>query len=287
MDTKKPGPNRPETLKWHPAFLQAFQLELLDYKNSLQFKYEYQLTAEPLRVDLLIIKKPKDLVIEKNIARIFKSDNLVEFKSPEDYLSVKDFLKVYAYACLYAAITPKAELSGITLTFVEHRHPRELINYLTRERNYRVAETAPGIYTVSGDYLPIQLIETKRLSEEENLWLKSLTNDLESGTAGSILKAGKAVAREAPLSVYLDLLLRANPLAFLEAWKMANDTATFEEVFTEAGIIPQWIEQGIERGEEKKALAIARNLLGKGWAIEDVAETIELPIEKIRSLIAN
>ena len=24
---------------------------------------------------------------------------------------------------------------------------------------------------------------------------------------------------------------------------------TFEEVFTEAGIIPQWIEQGIERGK--------------------------------------
>ena len=50
----------------------------------------------------------------------------MEFKSPEDYLSVKDFLKVYAYACLYAAITPETELSGVTLTFVEHRHPREL-----------------------------------------------------------------------------------------------------------------------------------------------------------------
>jgi predicted transposase/invertase (TIGR01784 family) len=68
---------------------------------------------------------------------------------------------------------------------------------------------------------------------------------------------------------------------------MANDTATFEEVFTEAGIIPQWIERGIERGEEKKALAIARNLLAKGWAIEDVAETTDLPSEKVRSLVVD
>jgi hypothetical protein len=79
----------------------------------------------------------------------------------------------------------------------------------------------------------------------------------------------------------LDVLLRANSEAFLEAWNMANGTRTFEEVFTEAGIIPQWIEQG----EEKKALAIARNLLAKGWAIEDVVETTDLPSEKVRSLV--
>jgi predicted transposase YdaD len=83
------------------------------------------------------------------------------------------------------------------------------------------------------------------------------------------------------MSAYLDVLLRANPRAFLEAWTMANDTATFEEVFTEAGIIPQWME----RGEEKKALAIARNLLAKGWTVEEVAGTTELPVEKVRSLV--
>jgi hypothetical protein len=281
MDTKKSGSNRPEKLQWHPAFLQALQLELVDYKNSLQFKYEYQLAAEPLRVDLLIIKKPAGLAIDKNIARIFRSDNLLEFKSPTDYLSVRDFLKVYAYAHLYAAITPEAELSGVTLTFVGHRHPRELIGYLKGERKYAVEETGPGIYTVRGDYLPVQIIETKRLSAEENLWLKSLANDLESGAASSILKAGKEAARETPLSAYLDMLLRANPRAFLEAWTMANDTATFEEVFTEAGIIPQWIE----RGKEEQALAIARNLLAKGWTVEEVAETTDLPLEKVRSLV--
>jgi hypothetical protein len=282
MDTNKGspwgGPARPEKLKWHPAFLQALQLELLEY--PLEFKYEYQLTTEPLRVDLLIIKKPPELAIEKNIARIFRSDNILEFKSPGDYLSVKDFLKVYAYACLYAAITPETEFSGITLTLVEQRHPRRLISYLTGERGYGVEETGPGIYTVKGDYLPIQIIETKRLPVEENLWLRSLTDDLEMGTARAILEAGKGVVREAPMSAYMDVLLRANSEAFMEAWNMAKGKRTFEEVFTEAGIIPQWIEQG----KEEKALAIARNLLAKGWTVEDVTETTELPLEKVRSL---
>jgi predicted transposase/invertase (TIGR01784 family) len=85
------------------------------------------------------------------------------------------------------------------------------------------------------------------------------------------------------LNAYLDVLMRANPLAFMEAWNMANNTKTFEEVFTEAGIIPQWIERGIEQGEIK----VARNLLAKGWAVEEVAETTELSLEKVRSLVVD
>ena len=33
-----------------------------------------------------------------------------------------------------------------------------------------------GIYSVKGDVIPIQIIVTQKLSETENLWLKSLTN---------------------------------------------------------------------------------------------------------------
>jgi hypothetical protein len=77
-----------DALNWHPAFLQAIQQELFDYRDSLEFKYEYQLNSEPLRIDLLIIKKPENITIGKNIARIFRTDNLLEYKSPEASLSV-------------------------------------------------------------------------------------------------------------------------------------------------------------------------------------------------------
>ncbi|MCL2763112.1 MAG: hypothetical protein FWD36_07915, partial [Treponema sp.] len=68
--------------------------------------------------------KKKELVIDKNIARIFRTDNLLEYKSPEDTVSIRTFLKSYACANLYAAITPKVELSDVTLTLVESKHPR-------------------------------------------------------------------------------------------------------------------------------------------------------------------
>ena len=273
----------PAKIHWHPAFLQAIKQELFDYRDSLEYKYEYQLTAEPLRIDLLIIKKPKDLAIQKNIARIFRTDNLLEYKSPKDKLSVKDFLKVYAYANLYAAITPHVELADITITFIENRHPRKLIAYLTDIRGYKVEEPFPGIYLVTGDYIPMQIIETKKLSERENLWLKSLTNDLEIPHLNDILERSSQNEQALSLDAYFNVLIHANPEVFLEVLKM--NTATFEEVFTKAGIIPQWIERGIERGIKQEKEKTALNLLARGIPIDEVAHITELPVEKIHALV--
>ncbi|MCL2763226.1 MAG: hypothetical protein FWD36_08505 [Treponema sp.] len=266
-------------LAWHPAFLQAIQIELFDYRDSLEFKSEFQLTTEPLRIDLLIIKKPKELVIDKNIARIFKTDNLLEYKSPGDYLSIKDFIKVYAYANLYTAITPEVELSDVTITFVESKYPRKLIKYLTNERGYTVQKTAPGIYQVLGDYIPIQIIESKKLSESENLWLKSLRNDLEIRNADGILKETKQWQGKMPLDAYFDILLRANRNAFLEVLDMKT-APTLKSILTEAGILPEWIAQ--EKAEGKTE--VARNLLAMQMPIEMIAQAVQMPVEKINAL---
>jgi hypothetical protein len=58
-----PDPN-PEKLRWHKAFLQALQVELLEYQDCLEFQFERPLASEPLRIDILVIKKKRDVVIE-------------------------------------------------------------------------------------------------------------------------------------------------------------------------------------------------------------------------------
>ena len=83
-----PGTDR---LLWHPAFFEAIQMELEEYRHELQFIPEYPLNTDPLRIDVVIIKKSQDVPIEKNIASIFQKENIVEYKSPNDYVSVNDF----------------------------------------------------------------------------------------------------------------------------------------------------------------------------------------------------
>ena len=270
----------------------AVRHELFDYRDSLEFKPEYQLTAEPLRMDLLIVKKPKDLFIDKNIARIFRSDNILEYKSPGDYLSVKGFLKVYAYANLYAAVTPDVALEDVTVTFVESRYPRKLIKYLTGTRGYTVEETSPGIYRVSGDYLPIQIIDAKKLPSNENLWLKSLAN-LKIQGLNDILNEAWRRKEKLPPDAYFYVLSRAYPEIFAEVLSMEAQTKrgkkkTFEEVYTEAGFIPEWVARGKAEGKvEGKAegkAEVARNLLAMGMPEEKVVQATKLPVKEIRAL---
>jgi hypothetical protein len=301
----------PHYIHWHPAFVQALQAEFFDFKDALEFRPEFQLSSEPLRIDALIIVKAPNIFINKNIARIFKTHNIWEFKSPGDSFSIKDFFKVYAYAALYAALTPEADLADITLSFVGTRYPRKLIKYLTGVRKYRVEEVERGIYQVRGDYLPIQLIETKKLSRSSNQWLKELARDLEREEMRSMIEEGERWKSKTPLGAYLDALIHANSMVMKELITMSKRRETLEDVLTELGLIPKWVaqgeekgmaigleqgleqgreqgrEQGLEQGREQGALQIARRLLKKGWSIEEVAETTELDIGKVRGLTAS
>ncbi|GHV00727.1 hypothetical protein FACS189483_10910 [Spirochaetia bacterium] len=271
------------SIPWHPAFYQAIQLELEQYKDILQYDFEHQLTAEPLRMDVLIIKKKKDVAIQKNIASIFKGRNIVEYKSPDDYVSVEDYYKVYGYACLYAAIN-KVPVTDLTITFIESRYPRELVKHLEEVRNYRLEEKEDGIYGIIGDFIPIQIIDSKKLSVDENMWLKDLNN----GVGGAdINKLSLEIERQgiaSQMGAYLYAFYRANPDGLQEILNMADAALTWEKVLEDAGFIAKWEARGKAEGEHKKAVEMAHYLINKGWTAEEVAEATKLDIETVKSL---
>ena len=175
-------PAEKEVFQWHPAFYAGIQIELKEDKENLIFENEHQLSTKPMEVDVLIIKKEKDIPVRKNIGRIFRKHNIIEYKSPTDYLSIDDFYKVYGYTCFYKSDTggvneiPSDEL---TITLVSSRYPAKLIRHLIQERGFTVKKQEDGIYYIKGDYIPIQILVTSRLSENENLWLKNLTDNMQ------------------------------------------------------------------------------------------------------------
>ena len=69
-----------DKIKWHLAFAAAVQLELKEYKDDLEFITEYQLTDEPLRIDVLVVKKFREIRIDKSLGRIFKKYNILEYQ---------------------------------------------------------------------------------------------------------------------------------------------------------------------------------------------------------------
>jgi hypothetical protein len=280
------GSSGPERINWHPAFFEAIMLELEPYGDSLQFISEYQLATAPLRIDVLIVKKMKDIPIKKNIAAIFREVNIIEYKGPDDYVSVADFYQVYGYACLYAALNNSA-FTGITLTFVESRHPDKLFGHFRNVRSYRIEEKEPGIYYIEGDILPIQVIDSQKLSAEENLWLKELDNRLEAPDIRRIVEEIGRQGKGARIRAYLDAISRAN-IERLKEIAMSDSALTLEQVFEEAGWIAKWEARGKAMGkamgEANKAREIAKNMLANGFSDEQTARLAGLTVDQIKAL---
>ena len=152
---------------------------------------------------------------------------------------------------------------------------------MTKKRNFSVEETSPGIYIVRGDILPIQIIDSRQLSAEENIWLKELDNRLSAPQLHRILEEITRLGKTVQAKAYLDIIMRANEKNLLEALKMGRSALpTLDEVLENIGLTALWEA----KGKEEKALEIVRNMLKSGFPVEQAAALSGLDVERIRAL---
>lgn len=174
--------------QWHPAFCSAIELELRENKSCLEYDREHNLSSEPLRIDLLVIKKKPDETIKNEIGAFFLGNNIMEYKSPDDGLNIDTFYKVLSYACLYKSDTGGIDEildNDITISLIREGKPAKLLRQLSQR--YEVVKKGNGIYYIDKMLFPMQIIVTKELNWENHVWLKSLTRSLERKQAEELL----------------------------------------------------------------------------------------------------
>ncbi len=118
-------------------FLRSQQQVLRPILNNYENKQQFG--TKPKEIDILVIKKQKNVPIKKNIGRIFRKHNIIEYKSPTDYVSIDDFYKGCAYALFYKSDTAtqnEISIEDITLTFVCVKYPKTLMKHLKNELKY-------------------------------------------------------------------------------------------------------------------------------------------------------
>ncbi len=248
-----------KNLQWHPAFYAGLQIELSGEKEKLLFENEHQLGTKPKEIDVLVIKKQQGEKINKNIGGIFRTYNIVEYKSPTDWLSIDNYYKVYAYACLYKSDTGRENeilAEEITLTFACYRYPREVIDHLFGKLGQRVEKVAQGIYYIYGDHFPMQIIIIPQLSKKENLWLRNLNTGIDSQEDIEEIVADYDRHRKENLyESVMDLIVRANKEVFREDREMCE---ALEELFRECmgeeveKKVKEQVEQKVREQEEQK-----------------------------------
>ena len=169
-----------EKIQWHPGFCGGLELELRDYRDILEFEPEHYLSKEPIRMDMLVIKKKSDIKIDNPIAEIFREHNVIEYKSPQDSLSVDSLYKTIGYACLYKGLgqtVGEISESELTVSVFRHSYPRKLFEAL-KKMDVRIDKPSPGVYRIRQLInLPVQIVVTKELKRGEHSALKILTDN--------------------------------------------------------------------------------------------------------------
>ena len=266
--------------------MEALKLEFHKYMDVLSFVFEHQLSKKALIMDTLIIKKDPHAVIKKNIGRIFKTHNIVEFKSEKDSLSIGDYQKVLAYALLYSTFEG-VPLEDITMTFSLTVRPRELFKYLKNVRQLSLHGAGDGITYIIGEILPVQILESKKL--DENLFIKGLRRGIKAQEATEILEKYESLVGIDARNAYLDRLIKANEAVFEEVKEMSEESKRILYRFAErTGWLAEREQAAVAAATREiareTARETARKLLGFGMTVDKIAIATNLTVEEIMEL---
>jgi hypothetical protein len=242
--------------QWHPGYSGAIELELRKDKEHLIFDREHLVNSKPIQMDMLVIKKEPEYVVENAIGKIFRGHNIIEFKSPKDELNFDTFVKVTGYACIYKANEKhvnEIDIDDITLTFLRSALPKKLLEQL-QNRGFEVTKPDRGIYYIQKpEHFPAQIIAIKEVNEEEHVWLRGLTEHLEEENAKRLIYATRLLQQKGDVDnadAVLQVSMKANEAVYD---KMKKEDIIMCEALRELmrPEIEQEFQQGMQQGIQK------------------------------------
>ena len=206
---------------WHPGFVGAMELEFKEYiPDRLTLDDEHHLSLEPLSMDLLILKKSKDVVVTDEIGQIFREHNVIEYKSPTDKLNIDVYIKTVGYAYLYKGLSKKVDaipLSELTATMMRDVVPDALFERIKAEGG-TVEQRYPGIYYISGVVrIPTQVIVTSKLDKAKHPSLRLLTKNATEEDVERFIAMAKELTEPGDrdhADAVLQVSITANPAVF-------------------------------------------------------------------------
>ena len=165
-------------LDWHSGFEGSFLLSVRKYILNLSIEREHSLSKGPLRIDFLLVKKNKEIVVDNSIGRHFRKHNIIEYKNPEDKLNIDVLWNTISYAALYKSMgncVDEIKISDITITIFRAARPRKLFKNLIL-CGKEIREAFPGVFEIKGIVeIPVYVVVMNELKDKELLALNILT----------------------------------------------------------------------------------------------------------------
>ena len=285
----------PERIQWHPAFYAAANLEFREDIEFLERKTEYNLSKEPIRIDLLIIKDDAlSHGIRNEIGHIMRKYNVIEYKSPEDSLNIDDYYKTVGYACLYKGYgktTDAIQSDQITVSLFREKYPDKLFDMLKAE-GHKIEEKYPGIYYITDNVtFPTQVVVTSQLSKTLHSSLRVLSNSVVKEDVEQFLKVNadaKTQQERNDINAVLNASARANIEVYEEIRRSSGMSCeALRELFKDE--LEEAYSNGEERGEIRGKDAAQREIIikmkNKGYSTSQISELFNMNPEDIEKII--
>ena len=273
-----------EKLQWHPVFCAALEVEL-EGVEGIRFHREYNLTRKPLQVDIVIVDEKKEEGKRgrrgKGLAGILRRYNIIEYKSPDDTLSIDDFYKAASYAGLFKSESPREDgikAREIAVILVSSKRLLKLLKYLREYCRMTVKEVEKGIYECKGNWIfkTYVVIAHPRYGGTYP-WLNSLSKNLEADDRKEIgrLLEEAGEKKDSKRDAILDLVLKANP-------EMARKMKEDEDMRAIQTLFAPELAAAKEQGQNSKLVSQVCRKLRKGKGQEMIAKELDEDLDLMK-----
>lgn len=297
-------PEKPDKLQWHPAFYAAAELEFKEDIEDLSLEHEYPLSKEPIRIDLLILKSIPKRKLKNEIGHIMRTYNIIEYKSPDDGLTIDDFFKTIGYACLYKGYGKNVNQippDEITVSLFRAGYPGELFLTL-QDYGYKIEKRNSGIYDVTGNLpFPVQVIVTRLLHTENHSSLRILTNQAEKADIERFLHETEHLTNPGDrenVSAVLEVSAKANYGLYSQIRREKNMNDVLRELMKEdiEEIKEQVLAEGLAEGRQKglaeglteggniKLIELIQKKIKKGYHPNVIADMLEEEPDRVQTI---
>ena len=280
-------------IRWHPAFYGAAELELRENKEELEFQQEYNLSKEPLRVDLLVVRRLADVQVKNEIGHIFRQYNIVEYKSPGDGLSIDTFYKTVGYACFYKGLGKTEDaipIQEMSISFFREAYPGKLFTKL-ESLGMEIKNPYPGIYYIrQWQAMPdIQIVVTGVVDPEKHPALRVLSRNVKEEDARAFVQeASKLTEPEDRNNV--DAVLDASVAANRELYEtIRRDDPFMCEALRELmkDEIAEREQKADEKARQENSIELIRNLMETmKMTAEQAMEALKVPVKDRKKYMA-
>ncbi|RHS80757.1 hypothetical protein DW928_07045 [Firmicutes bacterium AM43-11BH] len=166
----------------------------------------------------------------------------------------------------------------LTITFICNHFPRRMVQHLKEFRGLNISHVEAGIYYITGDAFPMQLLVTRELDPKENLWLQSLRNNMSKPEEIEVLLKEYEAKKSSKLyQAAMEVITRANWDAVKEVKK------TMCEALKE--LMAEEFQEQEELVTKRVTEEFIRTLSKSITDVDKLAELLNLPVEQINKVL--